>query len=879
MTNFNKYTIKASEAVQVAHEKALSMGNSVIDTVHLFYAMLNQKDGYIPLILRKLEVDIPNISMKLEEMLVAVPKIQGQYQIGLSHELNKVLTQGENVASSMGDQYVTTEHLLLAILDTNGELNNKLLASFSITKEKVLNVVKELRGGENITSQDPEVSLEALSKYSRDLTKLAEEGKLDPIIGRDDEIRRTIQILSRRTKNNAILVGDAGVGKTAVIELLAQKIVKNEIPDILRDKRIVELDMGSLMAGSKYRGDFEERLKAILNELEKAEGKIILFIDEIHTIVGAGKAEGSMDMGNMLKPALARGTLRVIGATTLNEYRKNIEKDPALERRFQPVFVDEPKREDAIAILRGIKDRYEAHHGVKITDGAVVAAVDLSIKFIADRRLPDKSIDLMDEAAASIKMGITSMPENMALMDKNIRQLEIEKQALSFEKGEKNKNRIAAIEKEIAELQESFNKMKAEWEEERGFVFKAKEIKEDLQKLEHEASIAEKQTDYNKVAEIRYGKIPQLQSQLKQLEEKVEKAKSQGNLLIKDLVEPEDIAMIISKWTGIPASKLIESEREKLANLEQVLKLRVVGQDHGVSSVANAIRRSRAGLQDPNRPVGSFIFLGPTGVGKTELAKTLAHFLFNDEKSMIRIDMSEYMEKHSVARLIGSPPGYVGYDEGGQLTEAVRRKPYSVILFDEIEKAHPEVFNVLLQILDDGRLTDSKGRTVDFKNTILIMTSNIGSDLIMDKMKPLLEQGSFSSQESTKIRTELENQIIPILTKYFRPEFINRVDDVILFNPLSDTVLRNIVDIQLLKYINMLQKDRDIKLDITDEAKDFIAKIGWDPVFGARPLKRAVQKYLLDEIAMSIIDGNIIEGDSILVKYDTNKDKLTFVKK
>lgn len=879
MTNFNKYTIKASEAVQVAHEKALSMWNSVIDTVHLFYAMLNQKDWYIPLILRKLEVDIPNISMKLEEMLVAVPKIQWQYQIWLSHELNKVLTQWENVASSMGDQYVTTEHLLLAILDTNWELNNKLLASFSITKEKVLNVVKELRWWENITSQDPEVSLEALSKYSRDLTKLAEEWKLDPIIWRDDEIRRTIQILSRRTKNNAILVWDAWVGKTAVIELLAQKIVKNEIPDILRDKRIVELDMGSLMAWSKYRWDFEERLKAILNELEKAEWKIILFIDEIHTIVWAWKAEWSMDMGNMLKPALARWTLRVIWATTLNEYRKNIEKDPALERRFQPVFVDEPKREDAIAILRWIKDRYEAHHWVKITDGAVVAAVDLSIKFIADRRLPDKSIDLMDEAAASIKMWITSMPENMALMDKNIRQLEIEKQALSFEKWEKNKNRIAAIEKEIAELQESFNKMKAEWEEERWFVFKAKEIKEDLQKLEHEASIAEKQTDYNKVAEIRYGKIPQLQSQLKQLEEKVEKAKSQWNLLIKDLVEPEDIAMIISKWTGIPASKLIESEREKLANLEQVLKLRVVWQDHWVSSVANAIRRSRAWLQDPNRPVWSFIFLWPTWVGKTELAKTLAHFLFNDEKSMIRIDMSEYMEKHSVARLIGSPPWYVGYDEWGQLTEAVRRKPYSVILFDEIEKAHPEVFNVLLQILDDWRLTDSKGRTVDFKNTILIMTSNIGSDLIMDKMKPLLEQWSFSSQESTKIRTELENQIIPILTKYFRPEFINRVDDVILFNPLSDTVLRNIVDIQLLKYINMLQKDRDIKLDITDEAKDFIAKIWWDPVFWARPLKRAVQKYLLDEIAMSIIDGNIIEWDSILVKYDTNKDKLTFVKK
>ncbi len=881
MPNFEKFTTKAAEAVQTAHDMALQHRHSVIDTIHLLKAMLDQKDGYIPMIFKKLWVDINQAQSLINQKLAQIPKMQWQYQIGISHELNRVLTEAEQIASQMGDQFVTTEHLLLAMLrNSYSDIVRDILAPLGITEDKVKEAIKQIRWDEPITSQDPEATLQVLEKYWRDLTKLAEEWKLDPVIGREDEIRRTIQILSRRTKNNPVLVWDPGVGKTAIVEWLAQKIIKWEVPDVLRDKKIVELDMGSLMAWTKYRGEFEERLKAILKELEKNAGKVILFIDEVHTIVGAGKAEWAMDMGNMIKPALARWVIRVIGATTLNEYRKYIEKDAALERRFQPVYVDEPSKEDAIAILRWIKDRYEAHHWVRISDGAIVAAVDLSIKYIPDRRLPDKAIDLIDEAAASVKMGLTSMPEEIMKLEKKIRQLEIEKEALKFEEGEKAKDRIQAIEKELAEFKEEYNKLKHEWEEDRKLILEAKKLKEEIQKLEHEAELAEKQTDYNKVAELRYGKIPELQKKLKELEQKIEQAKKEWKLVIKDVVEAEDVAAIISKWTGIPVSKLVESEREKLVHLEEYLKQRVVWQDHAIQVVANAIRRARAGLKDPNRPIWSFLFLWPTWVGKTELAKALADFLFNDEKAMIRLDMSEYMEKHSVSKLIGSPPGYVGYEEGGQLTEAVRRRPYSVILLDEVEKAHPDVFNILLQILDDWRLTDAKGRTVDFKNTVIIMTSNLGSDIIMDKLKPLMDDPNVDEEAVAKMREEVEKELNEkVIPKFFRPEFINRLDDVVVFNPLSSKILRSIVDIQLRRYIEMLKKDRDITLEVTDKAKDFLARVGWDPIFGARPLKRAIQNYLLNELAMEILEWKIKEGDTVMVDYDQQKDKLVFKRK
>jgi len=889
--NFNKFTSKAAEAVQSAQQLTQQYKHNAIDVLHLFLAMLEQKDGFIPAILKKIQSIMArdkqsewpgnqeNIKQEILQKIQSLPTISWQTQLQITPEANRTLNDAEKYMNNMQDSYITTEHILLAILDGNNDVKT-ILNKYHIDQKLLLSIINDMRNGETIQSQDPENTLDALEKYGKDLTKLAEEGKLDPVIGRDEELRRSIQILSRRTKNNPVLIWDPWVGKTAIIELLAQQIIKNDVPDILQNKKIIEIDMAALMAGSKFRGEFEERLKAILKEVEKSNGQIILFIDELHNVVGAGKTEWSMDMGNMLKPALARWQIRVIGATTINEYRKHIEKDPALERRFQPVMVNEPSKEDAIAILRGIKDAYQTHHGVKIADEAVIAAVDLSVKYIADRRLPDKAIDLLDEAAASVKMGITSMPEEVIKLEKQLSQLEIEKQALVMENNKKNESRIAELDKQIADIREQYNIAKSSREEDRLLIIQAKSIKEDIKKLEHEANIAEKQTDYNKVAEIKYSHIPAKEKELETIEEKIALSKASGNITLKDIVQAQDIAIIVSKWTGIPASKLIQSEMEKLTKLESYLSKEVVWQEQAIGIIANAVRRARAWLKDPHRPIGSFLFLWPTGVGKTELAKSLARFLFNDEKSMIRIDMSEYMEKHSVARLIGSPPGYIGHDEGGQLTEAVRRKPYAVILFDEVEKAHPDVFNTLLQLLDDGRLTDSKGRTVDFKHSVIIMTSNIGSHIIMKKLSdlPVPEEDDSNdplSQEVKKIAAKkekksdtnktIEKEVMPLLQQHFRPEFLNRIDDIIIFNPISTQMLRSIVDMQLTQFSKLLLKEKNITINYKDDVKDFLSEKWRDPIFGARPLKRAIQKHLIDSLALAIIDGSIKEGDSIQI--------------
>lgn len=842
----NRLTTKSAEAVQGAMQLAGQLGNSELTPWHLLAVLVEQPDGIVPSLLAKLDRDPATVSQRIQDKLTTLPTVASGTQARPSSELQKALNQAETEAGKLHDDYISTEHLFLGLLDV-AEIR-KLVG---VDRDAVLQVLKDVRGSQRVTDPDPEGKYQALEKYTTDITKLAREGKVDPVIGRDEEIRRVIQILTRRTKNNPVLVGEPGVGKTAIVEGLARKIIEGDIPDALKNRRILALDMGALIAGSKYRGEFEDRLKAVLKEVEESEGQMILFIDELHTIVGAGAQEGSTDAGNLLKPALARGTLRVIGATTLKEYRKYIEKDAALERRFQPVMVGEPSVEDAISILRGIKDKYEAHHGVRIRDNAIIAAVNLSDRYIPDRHLPDKAIDLMDEAAASIRLEIDSKPTDIDKLERRIRQLEIEKEALKKEKDEASTQRLGDLDKELAELKEEHQKLNLQWQTEREAIEKIKDLTNQLDEFKEQAARAEREVDLQEAAEIRYGKVPKIEKELKEAQERLASIQKTHSILKEEVTE-EDIARVVARWTGIPVEKMLSTESQKLADLEGELGKRVIGQKAAIAAVSNAIRRNRAGIGDANRPIGSFLFLGPTGVGKTELAKALAATLFNDDKAIIRIDMSEYMEKHSVARLIGAPPGYVGYEEGGQLTEAVRRRPYSVILLDEIEKANPEVFNILLQVLDDGRLTDSKGRTVSFKNTIIIMTSNVGSDLIMQ-----------NPGDPEKQRNAIES----MLTQYFRPEFINRIDEVVIFQPLTPEELREIVRLQL-EELEARLKAKNIKLNITEAAMDYFAATGYDLVFGARPLKRLIQNTILNQLSLQIIEGKIQDGDTVKIDSD-----------
>ena len=850
---FDKLTIKAQEAVQEALQTAERYRHPAVDSEHLMLALLQQEGGVVPSILQKLGVMPRLIQNPLEQELSRRPQVSGASAVGgqMTQRLKVVFDTAFDEAMRLKDEYVSTEHLLLGLTgDTSGEVG-RILRQHGVTRDAILRALQEIRGGQRITDQNPEEKYQALEKYGRDLTLLARQGKLDPVIGRDEEIRRVIHVLSRRTKNNPVLIGEPGVGKTAIVEGLAQRIATGDVPDTLKDKRLIQLDLGAIIAGAKYRGEFEERLKAVLKEVTSAEGQIILFIDEIHTLVGAGAAEGAMDAANMLKPLLARGELRTIGATTLDEYRKHIEKDPALERRFQPVYVGEPSIEDTIAILRGLKERYEVHHGVRISDSALVAAAKLSARYITDRFLPDKAIDLIDEAAAKLRMEIDSMPTEIDEIDRRIRQLEIEREALRREDTPQAREPRERLERELAQLNEEKSRLVAHWQREKELITQIREVKERIEKTRFEEQQAERAGDFAKAAELRYGVLLELQKQLQNLQEQLAELQKQMQLL-KEEVDAEDIAEVVAKWTGIPVQRLKESESEKLLHIEERLKQRVVGQDHAISAVANAIRRSRAGLSDPNRPIGSFIFLGPTGVGKTELAKALAEFLFDDERNMVRIDMSEYMERHSVSRLIGAPPGYVGYEEGGQLTEAVRRRPYSVILFDEIEKAHPEVFNVLLQLLDDGRLTDGQGRTVDFRNTLVIMTSNIGSVLF--------------SEMNELNREEIHQQILQAVRAHFRPEFLNRIDEIILFNPLDILLIRRIVELQL-QQVQKRLAERKIKLWVSDEAIIELANRGFDPQYGARPLRRTIERGILNPLAQKVLARAVLDGDTVRVDF------------
>jgi len=860
--DFNKLTEKSQEAVGKAQSLASRKGHQQVDVEPLFLALLEQEGGVTEKILSRLGVGPAVLKGRLEQHLEILPSVEGPGagQLYLSPRLRKVFDQAMEEASNLKDSFVSVEHLLLAIAGDTG-FSGTLLLESGATREKILSVLKDVRGTQRVTSQNPESTYDALEQYGRDLTKLASQGKLDPVIGRDDEIRRAIQILSRRTKNNPVLIGEPGVGKTAIAEGLAQRIVRGDVPEGLKGRSVVALDMGALIAGAKYRGEFEERLKAVLKAVEESEGNVILFIDELHNVVGAGRAEGApMDAGNLLKPMLARGELHCIGATTLDEYRKHIEKDAALERRFQTVLVDEPTVEDTISILRGLKERYEVHHGVRIKDAALVAAAALSKRYISDRFLPDKAIDLVDEAAARLRTEIDSVPTELDEVSRRLMQLEIEREALKKEKDKASRERLSQLERELQDLKSESDILRRQWKEEKDLLGSVRKLREEIEATKVEIEKAERAYELNKVAELRYGKLRELDSRLKEAEKALTEKKS---MLLKEEVDDEDIAQVVSRWTGIPVSKLLEGEIGKLLHLGEELHRRVVGQDEAVAAVADAVVRARAGIQDPDRPIGSFIFLGPTGVGKTELARTLAQYLFNDEKALVRIDMSEYMEKHAVARLIGAPPGYVGYEEGGQLTEAVRRKPFSVVLFDEIEKAHPDVFHVLLQILDEGRLTDSQGRTVDFRNTVLIMTSNIGSGEIL----------AFEGKADDENYERMKEKVLGLLKQSFRPEFLNRVDEMVVFHALDRDQLVSIVDIQLERLRSRLREKR-IELEVTEKAKRFLAEAGYDPVYGARPIKRTIQRSLESEIARRLLSGAIEEGKKLVI--DLSGGELTF---
>ncbi len=869
--NPQKFTKKSIEAINEAQSAAIDFQNMNVEQEHLLYALTAQENGLIPQLITRMGADTEQVTNYLSKLIGEIPKVTGSGReantVYISQDVDKCLNKAEETAKNMRDDFVSVEHIMLALFDTANDRIKKFFKTFDISKDKFLDILKDVRGNQRVTSDTPEDTYDVLKKYGQDLVELARQNKLDPVIGRDAEIRNVVRILSRKTKNNPVIIGEPGVGKTAIVEGLALRIVRGDVPDNLKDRKLFSLDMGSLISGAKFRGEFEERLKAVLNEVKKSDGRIILFIDELHTIVGAGKTDGAMDAGNLLKPMLARGELHCIGATTLNEYRKYIEKDPALERRFQPVMADEPTVEDTISILRGLKERYEVFHGVKIQDSALITAAVLSNRYISDRFLPDKAIDLVDEACALIRTEMDSMPAEMDDLARKIMQQEIAETALKKEEGKLAAEELAEIQKELSEMRDRFSEMKARWENEKTSITRLQKLREDIEQTNADISAAERNYDLNKAAELKYGRLPALKKELDEAEDAAEKQKEKADSLLRDKVTDEEIARIVGRWTGIPVSKLMEGEREKLLNLENILHKRVIGQDEAVQKVSEAILRSRAGIQDPNRPIGSFLFMGPTGVGKTELAKALAQSLFDDEHNIVRIDMTEYMEKHSVSRLIGAPPGYVGYDEGGQLTEAVRRKPYAVVLFDEVEKAHPDVFNVLLQILDDGRVTDSQGRTVDFKNTIIILTSNLGSDYILDGI-----------DENGVISGDAREQVNRVLKGHFRPEFLNRLDEIVFYKPLTKKEIYPIIDLMLGDLRSRL-KNKQLDVAVTDAAKDYIVKEGYDPVYGARPLKRFIQRSLETMIARKIISDSAEPYSTLKVDFNGSSLTITEEKK